>query len=258
MSKEAKTMMIDAGHRNDLGHPLDYRELNRQIREAICAGEERLVLMNVMGQRYIASATSNPNMRIEIHGTPGNDLGAFLNGGTIEVFGNAQDVTANTMNDGRIIVHGNSGDITGLAARGGILLVKGNSGYRVGIHIKEFEGVGVNLVIGGFVNDYLGEYMAGGTILVLGQGVEGSPVGLHVGAGMHGGRIYVRGLVEKHQLGTGACLAEMTEKDHQVVESLTDQYEKAFGIEIDRSVGYSKVIPLDSRPFRGHYDSTTI
>ncbi len=258
MSKRSENMMIDAGMRNDLGHPLDYRELNRRIREVIASGEDRLVLMNVMGQRYIASATSNPRMRIEIHGTPGNDLGAFLNGGVIEVFGNAQDVTANTMNDGRIIVHGNSGDITGLAARGGTLLVKGNSGYRVGIHIKEFEGKGPNLVIGGYVNDYLGEYMAGGTILVLGLEVEGSPVGLHVGAGMHGGRIYVRGGLEKHQLGPAACLADMDEKDEKVVSNLIDQYEQAFNIKVDRSVPVSKVMPLDSRPFRGHYDSTTI
>ncbi len=258
MSDDNSTVVIDAGERDRLGHPLDYRELNRRIRKTLSEGQERIVLMNVMGQRYIASATGGTRMRIEIHGTPGNDLGAFLNGGTLEVFGNAQDVTANTMNGGRIVVHGNSGDITGLAARGGTLLVKGNSGYRVGIHIKEFEGVGPSLVIGGFVNDYVGEYMAGGTIFVMGLGCTSSPVGLNVGAGMHGGRILVRGGLDEHQLGPGACLAELDEKDAAVVEGLMSQYEAAFAATIDRSVPVLKVMPLDSRPFRGHYDSTTI
>ncbi len=258
MKDDNSTVVIDAGERNQLGHPLDYRELNRRIRKALSEGQERIVLMNVMGQRYIASATGSPGMRIEIHGTPGNDLGAFLNGGTLEVFGNAQDVTANTMNEGRIVVHGNSGDITGLAARGGTLLVKGNSGYRVGIHIKEFEGSGPSLVIGGFVNDYLGEYMAGGTILVMGINCPESPVGLNVGAGMHGGRIFVRGGLEGHQLGPGACLAELDERDAAAAEDLISQYEAAFAATVDRTVPLRKVMPLDSRPFRGHYDSTTI
>ena len=43
---------------------------------------------------------------IEIHGTPGNGLGAYLDGAEIIVHGNAQDAVGDTANDGRIIVYG--------------------------------------------------------------------------------------------------------------------------------------------------------
>ncbi|MDD3398818.1 MAG: hypothetical protein PHW93_04390 [Candidatus Methanomethylophilaceae archaeon] len=260
-SKKHNEVVIDVDERNELGHPLDYRELNEKIRGCISSGMEKVILKGVTGQRYIASAMDDPDVKIDIHGTPGNDLGAFLNGGTIEVFGNAQDVTGNTMNDGRIIVHGNSWDITGLAARGGTILIRGNSGYRVGIHMKEFNGSGPRLVIGGSVHDYLGEYMAGGTIAILGIGMEEdvSPVGLSVGTGMHGGRIFVRGAVEEHQLGTAAHVLPLTDEDWEELQSMIEEFEHAFGLKPSRCRDdYVKVGPLDSRPFRGHYDKTNI
>jgi len=260
-SKKHNEIVIDVDERNELGHPVDYRELNENIRRSIVAGMERIVLKGVTGQRYIASAVDDPAVKIDIYGTPGNDLGAFLNGGTIEVFGNAQDVTGNTMNDGRIIVHGNSWDITGLAARGGTILIRGNSGYRVGIHMKEFNGSGPRMVIGGSVHDYLGEYMAGGCIAILGIGVpEGeSTVGLSIGTGMHGGRIFVHGKVEQHRLGTAAHVLEMTEDDKAELLSMIDEFEHAFGLKPSRIMEeYTKIGPLDSRPFRGHYDKTNI
>lgn len=260
-TKTHNEIVIDVDERNELGHPVDYRELNETIRHSIASGMERIILKGVTGQRYIASAVSDPDVKIDIYGTPGNDLGAFLNGGTIEVFGNAQDVTGNTMNEGRIIVHGNSWDITGLAARGGTMLIRGNSGYRVGIHMKEFNGSGPTLVVGGCVHDYLGEYMAGGTIAIFGIGCDKdvSPVGLSVGTGMHGGRIFVRGKVEEYQLGTAAYILPMTDKDKDDLAKIIDEFEKVFSLKPSRDMeDYTKIGPTDSRPFRGHYDKTTI
>lgn len=258
MGLNPDTVCIDVGRRDLLGHPLNYRKLNLMIRQAAKEGAERIILSNVLGQRYIAASMDNPGLHIEIHGTPGNDLGAFLDDGTIEVFGNAQDVTANTMNGGEVIVHGDSGDITGLAARGGVLLVKGNAGYRVGTNIKGFDGKEPSLVIGGFVDEYLGEYMAGGTILVLGLGCEHSPVGMRIGAGMHGGRIYICGRVLEHQLGPGARLSSVDDSDLRVINSLMERYERAFSTKLDRTVDIVKVIPISSRPFSGHYDASPI
>ena len=48
-----------------------------------------------------------------INGVPGNDLGCYLNGGTIRVKGNAQDQTGDTMNEGAVVVECTSGDATG-------------------------------------------------------------------------------------------------------------------------------------------------
>ena len=253
--------VIDASGHDQYGRPIDYRTLNVEIRKAMEEGASRIIIKGVMGQRYIASAATAKGLYIGIAGTPGNNLGAFLNGPTIEVFGNAQDMTGNTMSSGRIIVHGNAWDVTGLAARGGRILVKGSSGYRVGIHMKAFGDQRPTVVIGGRAGDYLGEYMAGGAILVLGNGIPGneSPIGLFAGAGIHGGAIYVRGEVGEHQLGTGAAIRPIEEADRATIEELIADYERSFGVTVDRDwERFKKIAPISSRPFRGHFDPTPI
>ena len=110
---------------------------------------------------------------------------------------NAQDGTGNTMNRGKVIIHGDSGDITGHSMRGGRIYVKGNAGYRVGIHMKSYRNNFPVVIIGGFVRDFLAEYMAGGLLIVLGLETDesGNVVGNFVGTGMHGGELYIRGTV---------------------------------------------------------------
>ncbi|MBU3966422.1 MAG: hypothetical protein KKG76_03460 [Euryarchaeota archaeon] len=84
---------------------MHYRPLNKMIRDAVASGEKEFELDNIGGQRYIGTGL-NENVKITINGTPGNDLGAFMNGPRIIVNANAQDGIANTMNAGEIIVHG--------------------------------------------------------------------------------------------------------------------------------------------------------
>lgn len=144
-----------------------------------------------IGQRYIGCGKSEGE--IIVSQTPGNALGAYLDGAKITVRCNAQDATGDTMNDGEIVVYGNAGDGTGYAMRGGRIFIRGNSGYRTGIHMKEYQNKIPILVIGGRCGSFLGEYQAGGLILVLGIGYEGTvPVGRFCGTGMHGGRIILR------------------------------------------------------------------
>jgi glutamate synthase domain-containing protein 3 len=117
------------------------------------------------------------------------------------------------------------------------------------------------VIIGGRTGDYLGEYMAGGNILVLGQGVpdDQSPVGLFAGAGIHGGVMYVRGKVEEYQLGTGAAIRPLTDEDKSLLEDLLSDYERTFSISQGRDWSrIVKIVPLSSRPFRGHFDPTPI
>jgi glutamate synthase domain-containing protein 3 len=240
--------------------PMHYKTLNCAIRKAINADCKTVILEGVMGQRYIGATAIGSDLRIMVHGTPGNGLGSFLNGPTIEVLGNAQDMTGNTMNAGKIIVHGNAWDVTGLSARGGTIMIKGSSGYRVGIHMKEFGQTRPSLVIGGTVKDYLGEYMAGGTILVLGLRTNSeSPVGHNIGAGMHGGRIYVRGKVDSSQLGPGAKISPLTLEDSEELTALVEEFEGYFGEKIGRNYSkFVKIHPSSSRPFSGYYDKTNI
>ena len=116
-----------------------YKQLNEAVRAAFADGAKTVVLENVNGQRYIGTGIKGKDLRIEVHGTPGNDMAMFMDGPTVEVFGNAQDGVGNTMNAGKVIVHGDAGDVLGYGMRGGKVFIKGDVGYRVGIHMKAYE-----------------------------------------------------------------------------------------------------------------------
>ncbi len=168
---------------------LDFIELNRQIKECV----EDVIVDNCFGQRFIGTRiSSGDKKRISINGTPGNALGAYLDGTEIIVNGNVQDAVGDTMNHGKIIVHGNAGDALGYAMRGGKIFVRGDSGYRTGIHMKQYKDKRPVVVVGGNVGSFLGEYLAGGVIIVLGLDNDKLPVGNFLGNGMHGGVIYIR------------------------------------------------------------------
>jgi glutamate synthase domain-containing protein 3 len=238
---------------------LHYKDLNRRIRTLVLDGARNIEVKNVHGQRYIGTnlfGTRREGVRIRIYGTPGSDLAAFMDGPIIEVFGNVQDTTGNTMNSGRIIVHGSAGDILGYGMRGGEIYVRGNVGYRVGIHMKEyFEKVPV-VVIGGMVQDFFGEYMAGGRIIVLNKFFEDNPPARQsyfIGTGMHGGVIYIHGEVELHQIGAEV---DITDPSDEEIESISDhirQFSRIFGLpdasEKLQDEPFMKLFPKSARPY---------
>jgi putative selenate reductase len=211
---------------------LYYRALNRQIRESLSRGAKEIILRNVLGQRYIAGGI-NADAVFHIYGTPGQDLGAFMNGPCLIVHGNAQDGVGNTMNAGKIVVHGKAGEIPGHSMRGGKIFIKGDVEYRAGIHMKEYLDQIPCLIIGGTAKDYCGEYMAGGRLIVLNLGnAQCSPVGYDVGTGIHGGVIYIRGQIEGYQLGTGAIFADMNDSDFEFLKETLDEYSRDLGIDL--------------------------
>lgn len=164
----------------------DFKELNEQIR----AANNDVIISECYGQRFIGCGFKDNVITIE--GTPGNALGAYLDGATIKVKGNVQDAVGDTMNDGKIIVYGNAGDALGYAMRGGSIYVRGDAGYRTGIHMKEYKDKKPVIIVGGKVGSFLGEYLAGGLIIVLGLGMDSLPIGNFTGTGMHGGCMYIR------------------------------------------------------------------
>lgn len=174
-------MILDASK-----YGFDYQALNKDIAEA----HEDVTVENCLGQRFIGSGQSGKT--ITINGVPGNALGAYLDGADIIVNGNAQDATGDTMNAGSIVIHGSTGDAPGYAMRGGAIYVEGDAGYRAGIHMKAYESKLPVLVIGGKAGSFLGEYQAGGLIIVLGIGCDDDIVGNFCGTGMHGGKIFLR------------------------------------------------------------------
>jgi len=207
-----------------------YRELNVRLREAVSNGTQRIELHNVYGQRYIGTDLDKP-VDIEIFGTPGNDLGAFMDGPKIIVHGNAQDGCGNTMNSGEIIIHGHAGDILGLSARGGKIFVRDDVGYRAGIHMKEYQDKNPVVVIGGTAQDFVGEYMAGGILVLLGLNLGDGEYhrAEYIGTGMHGGVIYLRGNVNDYQLGKEVGIAPVEEKDYQLLQKLVAEFAAHFG-----------------------------
>lgn len=229
---------------------IHYRELNVRLKELAGNGTRQIELHNVYGQRYIGTSLNTP-IDIEIHGIPGNDLGAFMDGPKITVYGNAQDGCGNTMNNGEIIIHGHAGDIVGLSARGGRIFVRDNVGYRAGIHMKEYEDKRPVVVIGGTAQDFLGEYMAGGVLVLLGLNGGGEHRAGFIGTGMHGGTIFLRGSVEKYQLGREVGVAEPDKEDRQLVEKLVIEYAHHFNYNADKILDdkFIKLFPLYLRPY---------
>ena len=211
-----------------------HKDLNRQIRALAEQGARRFDLLNVYGQRYIGTnlwATERDKIRIRVHGTPGSDMGAFMDGPEIEVFGNTQDATGNTMNCGKIVIHGSAGDVLGYGMRGGEIYVRGNVGYRVGIHMKEYDDRVPTIVVGGTVQDFFGEYMAGGRIIVLNKFFEDNPPvrqSYFIGTGMHGGNIYFRGDVNIEQIGAEVSVIEPTDAEWRTITKYVHNYCKAF------------------------------
>ena len=167
---------------------MHFSVLNKQVRES---ADETIHIENCNGQRYIAGGLSGKTL--EIDGTPGNAFGSYLNGCSVTVHGNVQEATGDTMNGGEIVVFGSAGDATGYAMRGGKIFVRGDAGYRCGIHMKAYKENKPAIVIGGRAGSFLGEYQAGGTLIVLGLHTDGRPIiGNFCGTGMHGGEIYLR------------------------------------------------------------------
>ncbi len=81
-------------------------DLNERLMALMLDGTEKFVLKNVCGQRYIGTRLyskngNKPRVDIDITGTPGSDLGAFMSGHRVRVHGNVQDGVGNTMDDGR-------------------------------------------------------------------------------------------------------------------------------------------------------------
>lgn len=230
-----------------------YKEVNDWVNDAVERGVKRIRLKNVNGQRYIGNALKGRDVRIDIEGVAGNDLAAFMDGPTVVVHANGQDGIANTMNDGKVVVLGDAGDVLGYGMRGGRLFVKGNVGYRVGIHMKEYREKRPVIVCGGTARDFFGEYMAGGALILLGlgRGRDEPIAGRFLGTGMHGGTIWVRGLVEDHQLGKEVGRGVVAPAEDRWLGSLMRAYCKDVGHDLAEvmSAPFVKLYPHSARPY---------
>jgi glutamate synthase domain-containing protein 3 len=230
-----------------------YRRLNERIRAAAADGARRIVLRNVEGQRYIGAGLKFADLEILVEGVPGEDMAAFMDGPRIDVANNAQDAVGNTMNEGKIVIRGLAGDVIGYGMRGGRIYVREDVGYRVGIHMKGYMDKQPLLVVGGRAGNFLGEYMAGGCLVVLGATTDRDQpaAGRFCAVGMHGGVMYIRGEYDKATLGREVKTFQLEDNDVETLKPVLRDFRSEFGISepLDDYERYTRIVPVSARPY---------
>jgi len=114
------------------------------------------------------------------------------------------------------------------------------------------------MVIGGKAGNFFGEYMAGGTLILLGMNPNNNdrPVlGDYCATGMHGGVIYIRGKVEEDKLGKEVKHFELDESDKKILKPILNDFCKEMGEQFDifDFSRYTKIIPVSKRPYGRMY-----
>lgn len=229
---------------------LDYTALNKLLRKT----DGDCTINNCCGQRFIATGISNK--KIIINGIPGNALGAYLNGAEITVNGNAQDAVGDTMNEGKIVIHGNIGDAAGYAMRGGKMYIKCDAGYRSGIHMKAYKEKMPVMVIGGKAGSFLGEYQAGGKIIILGLSDNNKKiVGNFPCTGMHGGKMFLRSDCKDIKFPDQVNVRAADSKDLEEISEYLTEFCNLFGYDIDTVLDspFTVVTPDSQNPYKQMY-----
>lgn len=139
--------------------------------------------------------------------------------------------------------------------RGGEIYVEKCAGYRVGIHMKEYGDKKPAIIIGGTAGSFLGEYQAGGVIVVL--NLFGDDFSLkECGTGMHGGKMFVRG-VEPKDLPEQVKCAPATENDIAEIKKFVENYCKYFGFDENKVLNSEFFVlrPNSQNPYKRLYCS---
>jgi glutamate synthase domain-containing protein 3 len=150
------------------------------------------ILSNEVAKRYGQAGLPDDTIRIELSGSAGQSLGAFLSHGvTIELEGDANDYVGKGLSGGRLIIYPPRqstfvpeanilvGNVCLYGATGGEAYFRGRAAERFCVRNS-----GARTVIEG-VGDHGCEYMTGGRVVVLG------PTGRNFAAGMSGGIAYI-------------------------------------------------------------------
>lgn len=173
-------------------------------RHTVWHGAERLALADLFTIRVRERKESAPTLRlagdlgrfdrigwamdggrIEIDGEAGDYLGALMTTGEIHCTGDAGMFVACEMAGGRMLIEGNAGDFAGAAQpgsmegmRGGELIVRGSAGERLGDRMRR----GLLAVLGN-AGDFAASRMVAGTIAI------GGSLGAHPAFGMRRGTL---------------------------------------------------------------------
>ncbi|MBB4910240.1 glutamate synthase (NADPH/NADH) large chain [Actinophytocola algeriensis] len=206
-------------------------------------------------RRYGGEGLPDGTIHIELTGSAGQSLGAFLPAGiTLDLVGDANDYVGKGLSGGRIIVrpHGASafaaeqqvigGNVIAYGATSGEIFLRGRVGERFCVRnsgaIAVAEGVG----------DHAFEYMTGGRAVVLG------PTGRNLAAGMSGGMAYVLDLDKKLVNKAMVDLQRPSADDLRWLRDIVAAHHKYTGSAVAasllgdwtrRAASFTKVMPRD-------------
>jgi glutamate synthase (NADPH/NADH) large chain len=217
------------------------------------------MLSHELAKAHHGKPLPQDTVRIKLHGSAGQSLGAFLyEGVTIELEGDANDYVGKGLSGGRIIIYP-PGNSTFVAEEniliGNTVLYGATSGeaFFRGVAAERFcvRNSGARAVVEG-VGDHGCEYMTGGRVVVLGQ------TGRNFAAGMSGGIAYVwdrtGDFADQCNLGMVELEDIEAEEDIAELKELIDKHFKLTGSNVARIVlqdwenalaQFIKVMPTD-------------
>jgi glutamate synthase domain-containing protein 2/glutamate synthase domain-containing protein 3 len=206
-------------------------------------------------RRYGAQGLPDDTIRITLHGSAGQSMGAFLPPGiTLDVVGDANDYVGKGLSGGRVIVrppddvlflpedHVIAGNTLLYGATSGEVFLRGRVGERFCARnsgaLAVTEGVG----------DHACEYMTGGRVVVLGG------TGRNMAAGMSGGIAYVLGLDPAMVNTEMVELQRLEPEDFTWLRDVVARYARFTGSTVAasvlsdwprRSAQFTKIMPTD-------------
>ena len=99
--------------------------------------------------------------------------------------------------------------------------------------------------------------MAGGVMIILGLGLRDGEEHFcsHVGTGMHGGAIFIRGSVPEHHLAEAVGASEIAPEDRGLLQDYVEQYGALFGVDVSgiSAEDFTKLTPKSARPYKRLY-----
>lgn len=140
------------------------------LSKAYDLGWRRFILYHVRGQRLISTAVmgnkSTDDVIMDVYGSPGEYFGAFMQGGTIRLHGNAQNFCAMCMHHGNLFIFGNAGKVCGYASKGGKVFIMGNVVDRIWTNsVNDARTQSLQVMILGSATKYAGESLMGGDFI---------------------------------------------------------------------------------------------
>jgi glutamate synthase (NADPH/NADH) large chain len=208
-------------------------------------------------RRYGGSGLPDDTIHIQLEGSAGQSLGAFLPPGiTVDLVGDVNDYLGKGLSGGRIIARPHpearfaaerqviAGNVIAYGATSGEIFLRGTVGERFCVRnsgaLAVAEGVG----------DHACEYMTGGTVVVLGS------TGRNVAAGMSGGTAFVLDLVPGRVNRELVDLEAPTEADLEMLHRVVARHRELTGSTVAasllgdwprRSRAFTKIMPRDYR-----------